>query len=257
MVGVAALAVSSDRGGGLEGLFLTGLVSQDVALPVLLVALGAIVRVWKGQRDGARPTAVAAISFLLITHPPSVVLLAWLAVVVVGAVVLFDPSARRPRPALLDMGGVGLVVAGITAFWLVPAVAHRDLTGPLTSFDSPGLAATFQLLLDGKRGYHGSLGRIALLALLIALVLGVVGWRVRARRAGLVYVVMGPMALIGALQIEGWLGSELPRRRAAQQSWPGDLRRFSGCSRWAGSRRTWPPLWDTASAWSVPLLSVA
>ena len=206
LVGIAALTVSSDRGGGLEGLFLTGLVSQHVALPVLLVGLGAIVRVWRGERNGARAIAVAAVAFLLITHPPSVVLFVWLAVVLVGAVMAFDPSARRIRRGLRGVGRVGAIAAGTTAFWLVPAAAHHDLTGPVTSFDTAGLAETLRLLLDGQRGYHGWMGRLALVAILIALVAGVRGWRDPARRVVLILAVVGPAALVGAVLMQEWAG---------------------------------------------------
>jgi hypothetical protein len=205
--GLLALTVSSDRGGGIEGVFSTGLVSQHVALPVLLIALGAIVRIWNGERGRTRIIAIGTVSFLLITHPPSLVLLAWLSLVVLAVLGLFEPAARGVRRGVFGLAPVALVVGGLTSWWLVPAIAHRDLTGQVTAFDNPGLGETLRLLFDGDRGYHGEMGRIALVAILAAAIVGLTGWRRPARRVALLYAVVGPVALIGALQLQTWLGS--------------------------------------------------
>jgi hypothetical protein len=207
VAGLLALTVSSDRGGGIEGVFSTGLVSQHVALPVLLIALGAIVRMWNGERGRSRTIAIGTVSLLLITHPPSVVLLAWLGLVLLAASAIFNPATRRVRRGVFGLGTVALMVGGLTSWWLVPAIAHRDLTGQVTAFDNPGLGETLRLLFDGNRGYHGEMGRIALVAILVAAIVGLTGWRRPTRRVALLYAVVGPVALIGALQLQRWLGS--------------------------------------------------
>ncbi|HEV7866005.1 MAG TPA: hypothetical protein VGR20_25140, partial [Acidimicrobiia bacterium] len=136
LAAVLSLLVSSPYGPGLQGTFVVGLVSHQVGSVLFCVALGAAVRSLDG--GGRRWPTLAAFAGggLLITHLISALILA----VFVGLTVLSRAAVGRlSRPGLGRLVAIAAGAAGLAAFWLVPMVAHRDLRGVYTGWDTPAL----------------------------------------------------------------------------------------------------------------------
>ncbi len=89
-------------------------------------------------------------------------------------------AGAMSRPGLSSLLAVaGLVAVGLSAFWLVPAVVHRDLRGPLTGFETPGLRHRLVEIWQGKRLFQPRVAWVFVLGWLFALV-AVVSRRPRA-----------------------------------------------------------------------------
>ncbi|MGE3620617.1 MAG: hypothetical protein AB7L84_09155 [Acidimicrobiia bacterium] len=229
--GILALAASSPRGGGLEGAFTTGLAAQHVAVPLVLVALALTVEAC-GRR--ARPRRLAlVVAALALTHPLSLVLLGVLAPVVLAvawAVGVVDRPRARP---LLDAAAWS---AGLAACWWLPLVAHRDLRGPVTSWDLPGVAEHVRLLVTGGRGWRGVAGPVVAAGVVLTAVAGVV-----ARRRDAVALALLPVGALvalhlahGVLGLDDGLGRQLPNRGLAYVavlSTPAAARALAGLTR--------------------------
>jgi uncharacterized membrane protein len=126
-----ALCVAACCGGvGMPGTFDIGLLPQALAAIPVLVCLGAAMRA--AAEPGRAWVLLTAVSLaaVLIVHPISAIVLA-----AAWALVLPTLLATE-RPAPRAAAGLALAVAlaaVLAAFWLVPALAHRDLRGiPMT-----------------------------------------------------------------------------------------------------------------------------
>jgi hypothetical protein len=183
LAAVLSLLVSSPYGPGLQGLFTVGLIPNQIGAVLFCLALGAVVRALDGTRGGGVAVAAAVASAgLLVTHLVSALVLA----VFVGLTL-----AARAATGRLSGRGLGrLAVAaagagGLAAFWLVPMLAHRDLHGVYTGWDTPPLPSRLADVVTGH----------VLLPAGFAVVV-VAGWlyqlrRSADRRAALVWVVVG------------------------------------------------------------------
>ena len=165
LAAVLSLLVSSPYGPGLQGLFHVGLVPKpDRRRPVCL-ALGAIVRTLDGPgasaarrpgtarwrrpgRAGPWPArAAAAVAALLVTHLISVlILVVFVALTVAARAAIGRLSGRGLRR--LTLAAVGTV--GLAAFWLVPFLAHRDLHGVYTGWDTPAFPTRLADIATGR-----------------------------------------------------------------------------------------------------------
>lgn len=182
--GVAAiltLLVNNLFGVGLSGLFVIGLVSQQLGALAWCLALGALIRVTVDRRARWIVLASGSLAALLVTHLISVMVLA-----IVAALFLLARAARRelgPK-AIARLAGAGALAVGSSAWWLVPALAHRDLRGTVATWSTPSLLRRVDQIFDGDLLF--SRGAAVLLAL---------GWiwgAVRiARRRPLAAAVMG------------------------------------------------------------------
>lgn len=211
---VVSLAVGSTRGGGIDGTFNTGLAAQQVAIPLVIVALAQIADRVRVEADTLRPppwalaVTVAAVAF---THPLSLVILALLAPLVVLVVWVTEG---------IDFGGVrSLVVAAgaaivLSAAWWLPALAHRSLRGPVTSFTLPGVVEHIRMLAQGERGWRGSAGGLAAFGVVTGFGFGVgVGHRRLIALGALPLAAFGLLHLThGVLGINQDLGRQLPNR---------------------------------------------
>ncbi len=153
MAAVLSLVVDSPFGGvGIAGTFGIGLLGHELGAIGFLVALGAVLRSLVDPRP--RWVLLTAVAFMLvcITHPISALLLAAFLVVIVPTLVATDRLTVRmlARPAVAF--AVGAALAG---FWMVPAFAHEDLRGILTSWENPPLAKRLSDILGGELLFHG------------------------------------------------------------------------------------------------------
>ncbi|QGG96179.1 glycosyltransferase family protein [Actinomarinicola tropica] len=195
--GVLALAVSSGRGGGIEGAFDLGLMPNHMAVPLVVLAWA-----WMAD-DRPRPLGLGlVVGAVALTHPQSLVALVLFAplVLLTGWVV----GSVRSVPWWLV--GAAATAAGSTAWWWVPAVLHRDLRGVLTSWDLPTFAEHVHLVVEGRRGWIGWAALLVVLAWPAGLALGIL-----ARDRALVALAMLPVAALALLHaIEALLVDRFP-----------------------------------------------
>jgi hypothetical protein len=218
LAAVLSLLVSSPFGPGLQGTFAIGLVSHQIGAVLFCLALGAVVRTLDGARRpggaGRWPVAAAAATAgLLVTHMISALILA---VFVALTLVARAATGTLTRAGLARLSAVMAGTAGLAAFWLVPMLAHRNLRGVLTMWDTPPLPTRLADIVAGRVLFPAGLA-----------VLVVAGWlsqlRRRAhtdrtgRRRALVWVVLpagylvvshGLLRLFGA----GEVTLQLPNR---------------------------------------------
>lgn len=213
--GVLTLAAGSTRGGGIDGSFATGLAAQQVAMPLVILALALIVdRVNAAStgpgRGGPLPLAFT-VTALALTHPLSLVVLALFAPVVLASVWVQGTFDRRGWRVLF---AAAAWTVALSTWWWLPATVHSDLRGPVTSFTLPGVWEHVEMLVTGARGWRGIAGPIAALAVVSTLAHGVAR---RDRRAlSLALVPLGAFGLLhlahGALGIDNAVGRQLPNR---------------------------------------------
>ena len=156
LAAVLSLLVSSPYGPGLQGLFTVGLVPNQVGAVLFCLALGAVVRTLDGpglraggRFPGGRPwpaAAALASAGLLVTHLISALILA----VFVGLTLAARAATGRlSRRGLVRLAAVAVGAGGLAAFWLVPMVAHRDLHGVYTGWDTPPLPTRLADVVTG------------------------------------------------------------------------------------------------------------
>ncbi|MGH8999561.1 MAG: hypothetical protein ACRDY7_09235 [Acidimicrobiia bacterium] len=170
LVAVLSLLVSGPYGPGLDGTFRVGLASHQLGAVFFLVALGAGLRMVRAP--AARWIAVASVSLaaLLVTHLISVLILAVMAAL---TAVGLTCAGRLSWPAAVRLAVAGIGAAGVAGFWLVPAVAHRDLRGFVTTWGTPPITERLRRIAEGDY----------LLPAGLALVLGAAAvWGVVSRR---------------------------------------------------------------------------
>ena len=222
LAGVLSLLVSSPYGPGLQGLFRVGLVPNQVGAVLFCLALGAVVRSLDGPAPRWPRRAALATAGLLVTHLVSALILA----VFVALTVAARAAAGRLRMAA--MGRLALAAAGaagLAAFWLVPILAHRDLHGIYTGWDTPSLPARLVQLADGRILFPAGFGLLVLAGWVhqaaLAFTAGTAGGDDRGRAAAaarsLVWVLVPALYLplaYGALRLlgPGDVALQLPNR---------------------------------------------
>lgn len=131
---VVTLVVSGPYGPGLHGTFQVGLISHQLGAVLFLLAFGALVRLFGDPRPRWVLLAAAGLAGLLVTHVISVLILGvMLAVFLAGRAL----TRRLSWGALRRLTTAGVLTVGLAGFWLVPAVAHRDLRGYVTTWGTP------------------------------------------------------------------------------------------------------------------------
>lgn len=200
LAGVLALGVSSLYGPGIEGVFGLGLVPHQVAAPFTVFGLGAVVRLWldPGLRR-VLPLALSVTAVVLL-HPISAFILAVLGGVVVvlmeaeralrdrrraymavrpvppqaagRQLVLPGMEAPSPRQAVRWGTGAVLSAAGLTAFWLVPFLAHQDLGGAASGWATPSFTFRLDEVLHGQVLFEPPVGWLVLGGMVAALLIG-------------------------------------------------------------------------------------
>ncbi|MDQ1516096.1 MAG: hypothetical protein QOE80_1926 [Actinomycetota bacterium] len=190
LAAVLSLLVSSPYGPGLQGLFRVGLVPNQVGAVLFCLALGAIVRTLDGPgRSGrcrapgaarwsrrARWPAVAAVTGagLLVTHLISALILAVFVALTLAARAVGGRSSRR---GLGQLAAVAAGTAGLAAFWLLPLMAHRDLHGVYTGWDTPPLATRLADVATGRILFPAGLAVLVVAGWLFAMVRAIAGGR--------------------------------------------------------------------------------
>lgn len=194
---VLSLLVSNIFGVGLLGLYLIGLASHQLGAPLFCVALGALLRVVVDAR--ARWILLAAVSLaaLAATHLISVMVLAVLYPVLVLGLV----SSRSFLAGLRRVALSGLVAAGLAAWWLVPLIAHHDLSGTVATWATPPFGERLDDIVDGRILFRPHVVWIVVAGWAYAVV------RVRNRRPFAATLVLAPLAY---LVVAHWAASRWP-----------------------------------------------
>ncbi|MCU1496319.1 MAG: hypothetical protein JWM47_272 [Acidimicrobiales bacterium] len=192
--GMLALTVSVPFGGGLSGLYSTGLVPQALAFPIQVAALAAILRLsTTGSRRSAAAVA-ALIGGLLLLHPISVAVLALMAVPLV--LLCARPSSLRHGAALV--GGLAWAAA-IAAFWLLPALHTLGLRGGVSAWGTPPLPTRLAEVGHGRILFPRGVAYAVGAAIAITLGEAIRTWRGRRRLAAplvaFVYLVGAHLAV--------------------------------------------------------------
>ena len=206
---VLGLLVSSVFGPGIEGLFLVGLQSHQLGAIFFCLALGALVRVPVDDRASWMVLGAVALALLAITHTISLAVLLVVLPLSLAVLPLTDHVTVAGLRRLLVSGLGG---AGLAAFWLVPAVAHRDLRGLPATWATPSLGARVGEILDGRVLFRPWVAAIVLAAWLFG-ALRVWG---RKRYAAALLVVPVVYLVIGHYAAHRWpedlVGTHLANR---------------------------------------------
>jgi hypothetical protein len=155
LAAILVLCVSSPFGGiGLEGTFGIGLIPNQLGAVFTCLALGAMLRLVADPGPRRVVLAGIALAAVFVTHAISAVILAVLLTIIL---LTFLGTERWQARMVPDLIGAFLLACGLAAFWLVPAFAHNNLRGALTSWDNPALAERLADLLAGRLLFHGLL----------------------------------------------------------------------------------------------------
>jgi hypothetical protein len=155
LAAILVLCVSSPFGGiGLEGTFGIGLIPNQLGAVFTCLALGAMLRLVTDPGPRRVVIAGVALAAVFVTHAISAVILAvLLAIILLTFLGTEEWQARTVR----CLAGAFILAGGLAAFWLVPAFAHNNLRGPLTSWENPPLAERLADMLAGRLLFHGLL----------------------------------------------------------------------------------------------------
>ena len=130
--GIAALLsplVSTVWGVGIDGVFQNGLLTHQLGAVLWLLGLGCLIRVCRNPEPKWIVATAALAAYLAITSPVVLAMLAAVGLAAVAAIQFAErPGWKAPARALL----VCVMTAGLAGFWLIPALAHRDLKGGST-----------------------------------------------------------------------------------------------------------------------------
>jgi len=164
IAGTLTLFVGTAFGGGLAGLYVTGLVPHAVAMPAQLLVLAGVVRIVRTGSMRVVAATALGVGWLLVLHPISLLVAAFFAPGLVLAV-------RRPWSwtHLAKVVGAGSWGAAVAAFWLVPAIADRALRGELSAFDTPSLVDRIGDVAAGEILYPQVLAAAVVVGLAMAL----------------------------------------------------------------------------------------
>lgn len=164
---VLSLAASTPFGMGLQGLFGTGLIPHQLGAIFFFLAFGSCLRLLRDPRARWVLLASVSIALLLVTHLISVMILAFLLLFYVGVDIATRETSRKGLIALMAAAGGS---AALAAFWLVPFVAHRNLTAALTTWGVPPFGQRMAEILRGEllfTPFMAKLVAISLVALLV------------------------------------------------------------------------------------------
>lgn len=185
--GLFMLTVSSFNGSGIEGAFLTGLVPQQVGTAMVLGAWALLIA--QKPRTLLLGILVAA---LACTHPYSLLMFIYFSPFVLLTAHIRDRSLNRGH-----ISTSAIIALILSAFWWIPALAARDLRGPMAGWPSPGFWGRLEMLVTGERG----IGVPASLILAVAIVWLLFDSLKRQRFSNLSLVIL-PLA---ALAFISWL----------------------------------------------------
>ncbi len=200
---VLSLLVSSAFGPGLQGLYLVGLVSHQLGAPLFCLGLGALLRVPMDARRRWVLLAAVSLAALAITHLISVMILA-----VVFPLLAF--GFRREhfgRAALTRFALTGVLAAALAAWWVIPALAHRDLRGVVATWETPPFGDRIDAIVNGRLLFRPYTVWIV-----------VAGWvygLVRVRRRPFAFVLVATPLVY--LVLAHWAASRWPHNEIAMQ----------------------------------------
>lgn len=195
---VLSLAVNNPFGVGISSVFVIGLLPHQVAAIWFCLALGGAVRVARGDRGWSAFT-VAVTTALLLTHLISTVILALVLLIALPLVVGRGLGDAMPRLAKLAAGA-----AALSAFWLIPFLAHRAERGSVTTWATPPLVDRVSAILRGEILFAPRVGWVVVAGLVAGVALG---WR---RRRLLALAVTPPAYLVIAHGSHSlWPGNEI------------------------------------------------
>ncbi|MEZ5381272.1 MAG: hypothetical protein R2754_05685 [Microthrixaceae bacterium] len=149
-VGVASLCVSVPFGVGAAGTFDLGLIPHQLATPLVLLTLGALVRaVDLEERRWVTLASVAAVA-VTVTHLTSALVTAVAFGIVLGLRAA-TPSAGRPAggwaAAAYRVFLAGALAAGFGAWWIVPLLENSGPRPPTATWTTQPLGAEVRDLL--------------------------------------------------------------------------------------------------------------
>lgn len=196
LAAVLSLLVSNEFGVGLAGVYDVGLVSHQVGAVLFCIALGALVRVPVDGRTRWVIVGGASLAALAVTHLISLMILAVLFALVAGGF-----FRRLTRAGLRGLGATAAVATGLAGWWIVPALAHRDLRGIVATWATPPFGRRVGDVLDGRLLFRPHTAVIVLVAWGYTIV------RVRDRRPFALAIVVAPVAY---LVISHWSYSRWP-----------------------------------------------
>jgi hypothetical protein len=200
---ILSLLVSSQFGPGLQGLYAVGLVSHQLGAPLFCLALGALLRVPRDTRWRWVLLAAVSLAALAITHLISVMILA--AVFPLLAFGLRREHLRRG--ALTRFALTGVLAAALAAWWLIPALAHRDLRGEVATWATPPFGDRIDAIVNGRILFRPYTVWIVVAGWVYGLV------RARRRRFALVLVATPLVFLV----LAHWAASRWPDNEVAMQ----------------------------------------
>jgi hypothetical protein len=200
---VLSLLVSSQFGPGLQGLYQIGLVSHQLAAPLFCLSLGALLRVPTDARRRWILLGAVSLAALTITHLISVMILA----VVLALLALGFRRTDLGRAALTRFALTCGLAATLAAWWLIPALAHRDLRGEVATWATPPFGDRIDAIVSGDILFRPYTVWIVVAGWVYGLV------RMRRRPFGL-FVVATPVAY---LVIAHWAASRWPDNEVAMQ----------------------------------------
>jgi hypothetical protein len=201
---VLSLLVSSGFGPGLQGLYAVGLVSHQLGAPLFLLTLGALLRIPRDPRRRWVLLGAVSLAALLVTHVISVMILA----VVFPLLAIGLRRELLSRAALTRFALTGLAAAGLAAWWLVPALAHRELRGPVATWSTPPFGERISDIVNGRILFRPYTVWLIVAGWVYALI------RVRHRRPFAVAIVTVPLVY---LVIAHWAASRWPDNEIAMQ----------------------------------------
>jgi hypothetical protein len=197
---VLSLLVSSPVGIGLQGVYLWGLLPNQLGGVLFCVALGALVRIPVDGRARWMVLGAVSLAALTITHLISIIVLA----VFFPILVLGVGRELFRRAPLTRLALTAALATGLLAWWLVPAFVHRDLEGLAAAWPTPPFGERVGEIVDGE-----ILFRPYVVWLVVA------GWiygltRVRRRRPFALALVVAPIVyLVFAHWAASWRPNEV------------------------------------------------
>nr|MDQ6910573.1 hypothetical protein [Actinomycetota bacterium] len=201
---VLSLVASSPFGVGLQGLFENGLVPQQVAGVLFLVALGTAIRTLTEAGRGWQVLLGLTVAAMAITHLITVAILGLSLGCVLVALAVGRSLTRSGIRRLVESLGAG---AGLAAFWVVPFLAHSNLHGPVATWSTPPFGTRIDDIFNGRVLYKS----LAAKAVLVGIAYGFV--RVGQRRPLALLVAVGPIV---ALALGHWSLHAFPNELTLQ-----------------------------------------
>jgi hypothetical protein len=216
VAGMVSLVPSSFTGGGMHGMYITGLFPFQLAQPLIFVALASWVRCIRHLHGhgGAHRGAVVAGAWsaaVVLVHPISAVTLTLL--IALAAVGLAIGERRIITGA--DIATVAKAIAvtvGLSAMWLFPMVVHRDVAGASATWTPPVPGDLLLEIWRGQKTLPGWLAQFAVLGWIASLIAALTG-----RRRAAFAAFLGPCAFFAASALNALLGQH--NDLALQLSW--------------------------------------